>query len=87
MRFLGTVFSDPRLVHCMYQIRNSGFKWDGFIDGFAERFMQEVRAENINKHIPGFAKSLNVKSEDIQSYVNKNDFEGLVLYLMHVNNY
>jgi len=82
MRFLGTVFSDPRLVRCMYSIRRSGFKWDGFIDGFSERFKKEIKANNINKYIPGFAEMLDLKQADIQAYVNYKDFEGLVLYLM-----
>lgn len=82
IRFLGTVFSDPRLVHCMFEIRSSGFKWDGFIDGFSERFMQEVRAGNVNAYIPGLAESLNINFDQFQSLVDKNDFEAMVLYLM-----
>jgi len=82
VRFIGTVFSDPRLVHCMFQIRRSGFKWDGFIDGFRERFMEEVRANNVDKYLPGLAKALNVSAEDLQAYAHYKDVEGLVLYLM-----
>lgn len=82
IRFLGVVFSDPRLVHCMFEIRRSGFKWDGFIDGFSKRFDQEYQANNINAYIPGLANSLKVQANDLMAYVNYNDFEGLVLYLM-----
>ncbi|NGX37801.1 MAG: hypothetical protein K1000chlam2_00963 [Chlamydiae bacterium] len=82
VRFIGTVFSDPRLVYCMHQIRSSSFKWNGFIDGFSQRFTAELKANNINAYIPGLAESLNVKKEDLQAYVNYNDFEGLVVYLM-----
>ena len=82
IRFLGAVFTDPRLVHCMYEIRRSGFKWDGFIDGFSKRFLAEISDGNVNAYIPGFAASLDMKKEDIMTYVNYKDFEGLVLYLM-----
>jgi len=82
IRFLGTVFSDPRLVHCLRKIRTSGFKWDGFIDGFSQRFKQEVKAGNIDKYIPSFAASLGVNPEDVQAYVNYRDYEGLVLFLL-----
>lgn len=82
IRFLGTVFSDQRLIHCMYEIRRSTFKWDGFLDGFSQRFKEEVKAGNVKPYIPGFAAALNIKAEDIQAYINYNDFEGLVIYLM-----
>ncbi len=82
LRFLGTVFNDPRLVHCMHRIRRSSFKWDGFIDGFTERFKEEIRSGNINAYIPGLAESLDVKSEDLQAYVNYADFQGMVIFLL-----
>ena len=82
IRFLGTVFINPRLVYCMRRIRSSGFKWNGFIDGFTERFREEVRNNNINAFLPGFAQSVGVDETQVQTYVNRKDFEGLVLYLM-----
>lgn len=82
IRFLGTIFSDPRLVNCMYVIRMSGFKWGGFMDGISERLRGEIRAGNVNIYIPGFAEQLNIRAEDIQPYINQRDIEGLVLFLM-----
>lgn len=83
VRFLGAVFSDPRLVHCMRQIKKSSFKWDGFIDGFGQRFHQELRANNVNEFVPGLAESLKVQVGDVQPFVDKKDFEGLVLFFMN----
>jgi hypothetical protein len=82
IRFLGAVFSDPSLVNCMYEIRRSGFKWDGFIDGFSQRFKEELHNKNIEAYIPGFAASLGLEEKNIMSYVKNIDFEGLVLHLM-----
>jgi len=82
IRFIGTVFSDPRLVYCMRRIKSSGFKWDGFIDGFSQRFRKEIREGNIDVYLPSFAEALNVSLQDVQAYVNYKDFEGLVIYLM-----
>ncbi len=82
LRFLGAVFNDPRLVYCMFQIRNSGFKWNGFIDGLADRLKLEIRANNVNKYVLGFSESLDVRAEDVQTYVNYQDANGLVLFLM-----
>lgn len=82
IRFLGTIFQDPRLVNCMFTIRMSGFKWGGFIDGISERLKGEIRAGNVDLYIPGFAESLGIKAADIQAYINARDIEGLVLFLM-----
>lgn len=82
VRFLGSVFSDPRLVNCMFEIRRSGFKWDGFIEGFSQRFLAELKRGNVNQYIPGFSASLHLNERDVMAYVNFKDFEGLVLYLM-----
>lgn len=82
LRFLGTVFTNPRLVHCMRRIRTSSFKWDGFIDGFSERFKDEIDSNNVLPYLPGFAETVGVEVAPLEKYVEKNDFEGLVLYLM-----
>ncbi|MDN3507222.1 MAG: hypothetical protein P0S96_08350 [Simkaniaceae bacterium] len=82
MRFIGTVFSSPRLKYCMHQIRRSGFKWDGFMDGFSERFAQEQKANNINAYVPGLAEVLGVNEADMQKFINKKDFVGLINFLM-----
>lgn len=82
VRFLGTVFIDPNLVKCMHSIHSSGFKWGGFMDGFAERLKGEIKAGNVNHYIPGLAEKLNVRASDIQAYINTKDIEGLVVFLM-----
>ncbi len=82
VRFLGTVFNDPRLVYCMHRIRSSGFKWGGFIDGFSQRFKQELNAGNVNAFIPGLAETLNIPASDIQGYIDHSDIEGLIIFLM-----
>lgn len=82
IRFLGTIFSDPRLVNCMFTIRTSGFKWGGFVDGVSERLKGEIRAGNVDLYIPGFAHQLHIKAADIEAYIHRRDIEGLVLFLM-----
>jgi hypothetical protein len=82
MRFIGTVFSNPRLKYCMHQIKRSGFKWNGFMDGFSQRFAKEQKEGNINAYVPGFAKAVDVNQEEVQKYIDKHDFEGLVDFLM-----
>ena len=82
MRFIGTVFSDPRLVRYMREIRKTSFKWDGFVGGFGKRFKAEIKANNVNDYVPGLAKLLGIKEGGIRIYIEHKNFEGLVLYLM-----
>lgn len=82
IRFLGTIFTNPRLIHCMRRIKTSSFKWDAFIEGFAKRFNQELKINNVNAYLPGFAESVGVELAPLQHYADKKDFEGMVLYLM-----
>lgn len=81
VRFMGTVFSDPRLVYCMRSIRRSSFKWDGFLDGFIERIQDEAKAGNLNDYIPGLAEALHLKAQDLQYFVDQKNFEGLIVFL------
>lgn len=82
IRFMGTVFSNNQLVICMRRIRRSSFKWDGFMDGFVERIEQEAKVGNLNPYIPGLAKTLGFQTQDIQSYVDRKDFEGLIIFFV-----
>ncbi len=86
IRFIGTVFTDQRLSRCMGRIKRSGFKWDGFMDGFSERLLEEVKARNVNAYVPGLAESLQVDPEVIQAYVNRKDFRGLISFLIEQTN-
>ncbi len=82
-RFLNFVFSYDHLKHSMHKIHKSGFKWDGFIDGFSKKMKEEARHNNLMRYVPGFARSLNVNEDSVRHYISKQDYEGLVRFLMH----
>lgn len=83
IRFLGTVFSNQRLVNALHYIRQNKFKWDGFIEGFSERFKQEAILNNIHPYISGLANHINVNAEDIRKYCDKRNYEGLIIFLIN----
>lgn len=83
IRFLGTVFSNQRLVNAMHYIHQNKFKWEGFIEGFSERLKQEVILNNIHPYISGLANHINVNAEDIRKFFDKRNYEGLVLFLIN----
>lgn len=82
VRFLGTVFTDPRLIYFMREIRRSSFKWDGFVEGFAERMREEASRNNLVRYVDGFAEAVQRDSVEIYPFFEKADFEGLVKYLL-----
>ncbi len=82
MRFLATVFSDQQLTECMREIRRSHFKWDGFMDGFAQRMKGEAAKGNLAPYVPGFASEVHRDPEVILSYILSQNFEGLVKFLI-----
>lgn len=83
IRFLGTVFSNPKLVRAMHDIRQSKFKWEGFIEGFTERLKEEVNLNNVYPYLSGFAIHVNMHPQQIKKYFDERNYEGLVLFLMH----
>lgn len=82
IRFLGTVFTDHHMVDCMHKIRESGFKWDGFVEGFGERMRQEAKRDNLAPYVPGFAEAVQRNPDKIMVYIKAVDFEGLVKFLL-----
>jgi hypothetical protein len=82
MWFIAFIVSDSNLKRCMHQIRKSGFKWDGFIDGFSRRMNEESARNNLVPHIQGFASLLNRTPEEVRFYIDNHDWEGLVRNLI-----
>lgn len=81
-RFLGYVFSTPHLKTSMHKIRKSGFKWDGFMDGFAKKMSDEAHHGNLTPYVPGFCQFLNISEAHVMEYVHRHDWEGLVRFLL-----
>lgn len=81
--FIGTVFSNPHLTSCMYEIRKSSFKWTNFVDGFGKRLKQELNRNNVAPYVSGFAEHLNLPRNEVERFLQRGDFEGLVLYIMN----
>jgi len=82
MRFMGFVFADHYLKKCVRQIKKSSFKWNPLIEGVVKNMKTEYANNNLMQYVPGFAKLLNVNSEQVVAFIEKKDFEGLFRFLM-----
>jgi hypothetical protein len=83
LRFMGIIFSDPELRRSMEKISHSYFKWNGFINGFAERADEEASRNNLMRHLPGFAQHVNVDADHLAPFIQKRDWEGFLSYLIN----
>ncbi len=82
LRFIGHIFSSPELKRAMRTIRKSSFKWDGFLDGFSKRMKLEYEDGNLFPYVSGFSEWIHADPEVVAHYIEKRDWEGLLIALM-----
>jgi hypothetical protein len=78
MRFMGHILADPKLRKWLKDIRHSVFKWDHFIDGFADRMKEEHANNNLVHYVPGMAHLLHADPNQMMAYIENRDYAGLV---------
>ncbi|HSX03185.1 MAG TPA: insulinase family protein [Rhabdochlamydiaceae bacterium] len=82
MKFLGTILLDPRLSHCLREIKKSSFKWENFMGGLVRRMDEEFSHDNLRKYIPGFCSTVQANPDQLVTYIEKKDFEGMIISLL-----
>jgi hypothetical protein len=82
LRFIGYIISNSDLRNNLRIIKKSSFKWDAFVSGFAKRMREELSNDNVYCHVPGFANQVSFSQENINHYIRKKDFEGLIKSLL-----
>ena len=84
LRFIGYVCSDLTLKKAVRTFRKNPFKWDNFINGFAGRIREEHGRSNLLRFIPSFSRYLQADEATILNYLEQNDCDGLVRYLISI---
>lgn len=82
LRFIGYIFSEPKLKTYMRKIRKSSFKWDAFMDGFGKKMKEEGGKNNLLIYVPGFAKQVHANPEKVTFFIQQKDWEGLIRHLL-----
>lgn len=82
LRFLGVIFSNHHLRSSMREVKKSGFKWDGFMDGLVPRMKEESARDNLMRYVSSFSKYLDVDPDRVTYYLKGRDWDGLVRYLI-----
>jgi hypothetical protein len=83
LKFLSTVFSNPSLKGYMREIYKDYFKWTNFMDGLGDGLTAQNKQGKVSPFIADFAKEVGVKPESLQGYVQSQDWENMVVYLMN----
>lgn len=84
IRFIGFILSTPDLKKRLKTMREeSSFKWGKFIDGFGERMSKEFRHNNLYPYVPGFCQLLGRNPASVNHFIEKQDWDGLVGFLLH----
>ncbi len=82
LKFMSTIFSNPRLKMCMPEIFDDYFKRNGFMDGLGPSLERESEKGKLIQFLNDFASEVNVNPESIRGFFLARDWENLVRFLM-----
>ena len=83
LKFLATIFKNPRLRACMNEVANDYFKWSGFMDGLAPNLTKEADKGKLEQYLQDFCADIKVSTDHIKKYFQNRDWEALVRYLIN----
>lgn len=82
LKFLATIFTNPRLKASMEPISEDSFKWGPFIKDLGAGLTRESIKGKLSAYISDFAKEINIAEEKIAPYFHARDWENFVFFLM-----
>lgn len=85
LKYLGTIISDLHMQKQVGQIAESYFKWNEFVENFRERANEEIRNNNMFKHVQGFAHVVNKDAKKIDHLLKKRQYDQLIKYVADID--
>lgn len=82
LKFLSTVFANPRLKVCMFDIFDDYFKRNGMMEGLGPSLSKEAEKGKLMQYLNEFAAEVNVSPDDLRGFFQSRDWEGMVRYLI-----
>ena len=83
LKFITVIMSDPHLKSCIKQVHSDYFKWTNFLDGLGNGLTSQHSQNKISVYLNDFAKGLGLAPESLQKYVEKQDWENMLIFLMN----
>ncbi|MFA5250607.1 MAG: hypothetical protein WC371_04305 [Parachlamydiales bacterium] len=91
LKLLGCLFSCPGMQKHMDNVCCDYFKWKSFLEGhgnhsgFLPNMDREMKKNNLIRHLPDFAKEVNIPQEKLDPYFQNQDWLGLLKFLIYRN--
>jgi hypothetical protein len=88
LKFLETLLNNPEIKKSMLDIKDSRFKWRGFLDGegeslgFIAQCEREANLEVFEPYITDFCRAVNVNAEEVRSFCEAKKWEELINFLV-----
>jgi hypothetical protein len=83
LKFISVVISDPHLRSCMKQIHSDYFKWSNLMDGLGNGLSSQNMQGKVSIFLNDFAKAVNVAPESLQKFVDREDWENMLIFLIN----
>jgi hypothetical protein len=83
LKFIYVIMSDPHLKSSLKKVYSDYFKWTNFMDGLGNGLTSQNKQGKISIYLDDFAKSLGISRESLQNYVDKQEWENLIIFLMN----
>lgn len=82
LKVLEVIFSSKNLKEQMKKIRHDFFKWKNFSSPLSESLKKEKDRKTLFPHIDYFCTKLNLPKETILEFIEKEQFEKLINFLI-----
>ena len=84
LKFLETIFINPRLRRCVPLILDDTFKRSAFMDGLGESMTRESQKGTLEKYLPEFIAKIGGTTElkGLQPFCKSRDWDGFINYLV-----
>ncbi len=82
LKFLTSIFTNPRLKFCMFDLFDDYFKRNGFMDGLAPSLEKEAERGKLINYLNDFSIEMNIPADDVRPYFLSRDWENFVRFLM-----
>ena len=68
----------------MRKVEKDSLTWSGFMKGLKPNMEKEYKRNNLLRHIEGFSQAVRADPEKVKTFIQKQDWSGLVKYLIQV---
>jgi hypothetical protein len=81
LRYLGCIYSDPKLKQCMPKILGKSMVAGRFVSELSAGLNEKMDEGQLVQYVPGFAEDVHVDAQALMPFVNSRNWRGMLEYL------